>query len=253
MVVAVVTNKSMASPSHRKLLFAAALLLMLGGACWWFMSDPGKRETTGSLPPGEAERGGRGTLSSPEQEGRSQSAPPPGPGNAAKAKPVERAKLLGDQWRITTGAAEAAGLTDEERAKAQEVVDRMKREMEDSVKERLVPDEAASDPSKDILAYKISALPDRGADFLHRYKTGFQAAVGEKKGAMLYGALETSIPFGGFGQYDLDLKFYPSSRSDAAGKHDLEWVTRDPVTKAALWTSGAVNEVVDRFWGNAFK
>ena len=230
------------------------LLLILAGACWWFLSDTRKQETIGSLPTGAAERDPRGISPPSAQEGRSGSAAPPRSANKAReTQHFEKATLLGDSWRITTGAAEAAGITDEERAKAQAVVDRMKREMEESVKERLVPDEAVSDPSKDIRAYKLCALPDRGAGFLGRYKNELRSAVGDGKGDILYGALRTDVAFGAYGQYDVDLKFYPSSRASAAGKHALEWISRDPVTKEALWTSGAVDEVVDRFWGDVFK
>ena len=124
--------------------------------------------------------------------------------------------------------------------------------MEQSIKARMVADEAASDPSKDILAYKINALPDRGVEFRGRYKSGLQEAVGEDKGDILYGSLAKGT-FGGYGRYDVDLKFYPSSGIGTAGVHDLEWTYRDPDTKEARGTSAAANECVDRFWGDVFK
>jgi hypothetical protein len=220
------------------------------------MPDLRKRETIEALPPDAAERSSRGTSSSAGQGGQVDSASPARPSNKtgkpAKREYAETPALLGDGWRITTGAAEAAGLTDEERSKAQAVVDGMKREMEESVKERMIPDEAASDPSKDIRGFRISALPDRGVDFRTRYKNGLRTAVGEEKGDMLYGALAKGS-FGGYGKYDVDLKFYPSSRTGAAGSHDLEWTHRDPDTKKALGTSGVANEHLDRFWGDVFK
>ena len=160
--------------------------------------------------------------------------------------------LLTGNHRITTGAAEAAGLTPEERIAAQRSIDASLRRIEKWVGENAKPDEQQSQPESHISIYDIKARPDRGASLREEIKMELVAAVGQTKGETLFEALDTTIDYGGYGRYDARVKFYPNP-SRQSDEIVSETVYTNPDTGAVTLRTSAVLSSFKQRWGDSFE
>jgi len=125
------------------------------------------------------------------------------------------ASLVDESGELSAGAAEAAGLSEDERERAQEAIDYLWKSARESVASRVVEDVEAMDADNGVRVYKIPAAEDRGKGLLEDLKIKLSGAVGEKKAATLYHSLNTTGPFGGFGRFDVSVEFhYPEAGSD---------------------------------------
>ena len=170
---------------------------------------------------------------------------------ASAPQPPSDEGLLGDTGRITTGAAEAAGLSEEERAKAQAIVDDFTTEMEASVKARMTVNSETTDDAKKTHGYKIKSLSEQERkEYFARYKMQLQLAVGDTKGTALFQKLDKQALYGSYGRYDVDVLIYPSP--SYPDQLDMQWTTIDPVTHAPIGTARAYGGVVFMHWGDVF-
>jgi hypothetical protein len=108
--------------------------------------------------------------------------------------------------RLTTGASEAAELTEEERLATDTLVrDTWKRAGEDFASRAKL--DTSSDKQNGLYIYDIPARSDRGKDIIDGLEGEIKKAVGEKKQKIITKGVEDNDCFGSFGRYDVRIEF----------------------------------------------
>jgi len=202
---------------------SVGLLILLMGAAWYFTSWGGWRsvdrgDQAFSKPeigkhafekkPGivrQEESQTKGTI----EETRVVGSPPKSNydyfynGSRDGSKPYY---LVGGNGRLTTGAAEAAGLSEEERRSVQSLVDAVSAAAEEDFLSRMVHEPARSDPEKGVTSYHIAASPDRGEKILGDFRSAMSAAIGPDRAAMLVRSFDVGSCVVGMGRKDVSLE-----------------------------------------------
>gem|GEM_PF-4693715 len=113
----------------------------------------------------------------------------------------------GDHGGITTGAADAAKLTDDEREKVAELMHQTWAKASEDFASRARLNKASTDQANGIYVYDISARADRGAEPVNEFREALSAVVGKEKQTILTKGIQPFDCFGGFGKYDIRLEF----------------------------------------------
>ena len=102
-----------------------------------------------------------------------------------------------------------------------------------------------------IRVYRIPAAKDRGKSLLEDLKIKLSGAVGDKKAAALYNALDTTGSFGGFGRFNVEVEFhYPRQDSDDARESFVKYSYIGPSSgEVALTREITVDQFKEQFGG----
>ncbi len=108
---------------------------------------------------------------------------------------------------ITTGAAEAADLTPDERKAVDDILRAAWKKIAADFAARAVPVHGESDPEAGISVFTIPARPDRGKGYVAELETALDAAVGVSKRSILMSRLNPDHALGGFGSFNVRMEF----------------------------------------------
>lgn len=142
-----------------------------------------------------------------------------GPDIVNRRIPGMLAGSISPQGVMASGTAEKIGLNVEQREIVQTQLNELWKKASNIIAHRAIYDESASDPDNEIHIYRIPALDDRGEDMLRDFREGIAESVNNDVAAFVASNLNMQM-FGGFGSYDVVLKFYPDQSLIDAGKSD---------------------------------
>jgi len=116
--------------------------------------------------------------------------------------------VFGPGGRLTTGASEAAKLTEEEKDAVGRIIKGtwVKAAADFAARAKLEPD--LTDVASGILAYHIAATPDRGAGAVEELRNSLNAVIGRDRQEVLMKGFSPYDCFGGMGRGDVNLEFY---------------------------------------------
>jgi hypothetical protein len=120
---------------------------------------------------------------------------------------------IGQAGRLTTAAAEAAGLSSGERTQVEKIFLNAWNLASDRFATDATLDEARSNANEGFYVYQIRALPDRGSAGLHEFQKNLDSAIGEDRRKTLMMGLNKYDYFGGFGALDIEIEFSKSNQS----------------------------------------
>lgn len=163
-----------------------------------------------------------------------------------------RAPLFNAQGQLTTGAAEAAGIDDNERVRIQAEIDKMRDEFEVATSLRAVSNAKLSDPTKGITVFDIPAPKDRGAGIRSDLSERLKFIVGERRARVLMDSLADTDAFGGFGAYDVRLRFFPADPKNGIGIDGVEYIATDPVTGKRTESAMMSMDMFRQYYGGTF-
>jgi len=152
--------------------------------------------------------------------------------------------------RLTSAAAEAIGLTSQERVKVQGVFDEIWKELGGELRNRAVENEARSSEKDGRVAYIIPALPDRGSALLSKLNDNLEKEVGSDRARVLASSLNPNRMFGGFGQYDTELEMTRLENSNAVQVH---FVYKSPTNGLNLASGDYTLDSFKSTYGNLFE
>jgi hypothetical protein len=152
--------------------------------------------------------------------------------------------------RLTSAAAEAIGLSSQERVKVQGVFDEIWKELGGELRNHAVEDKSKSSEKDGRVAYIIPALPDRGSALLSKLHDNLEKEVGLDRARVLANSLNPNRMFGGFGQYDTELEMTRLENSDAVRVH---FVYKSPTEGLNLASGDYSLDSFKSTYGNLFE
>ena len=147
---------------------------------------------------------------------------------------------------LPSGLARELGFNAEQTKAAQSEITRFRKKMEDSVSARAYRDEDASEPEIDV--YRIPALPDGGQALRDELESKLADIGGKDAAAELIETLGTEV-FGGYGRYDVTVKFSPDAeRSEVGHPIQADYVYTDPENGTkVLWGNSTLDSFSEKF------
>lgn len=136
--------------------------------------------------------------------------------------------VLSSSGRLTTGAAEAADLTPEERIKVQNVFDAAFSEAEADFTTRAVLDESKTDPEAGVYTFEVPAAADRGAGILLKLHQDLRDLVGVHRADLLCKSYDPTQFRGGFGQSDMEFVIHTPDSKVGAGSTMISYRLTNP-------------------------
>lgn len=163
--------------------------------------------------------------------------------------------VFSETGRLTTGAAEQLGLSQEQVHRVNDLVAKNNKAFEAALGQRSKLNENESVPEKQVTVYDIAALEDRGQQLLDKFKGELIGELGSEAGKKLHqmfmdspGAKEM---YGGYGRYDTKVKFSPVDQSDEA-EISAHYVYTDPQTGKWVLRSEATLDSFQEKFGSTF-
>lgn len=133
---------------------------------------------------------------------------------------ITKPAAFNSNGRLTTTAAELAGLTKTEIAEVNELLGEMNSTMEAELSNSATYNKRESDPDKHIIVYDIPAMDDRGKSILDNFRSRLTERIGNEKAREIYDLFETGPSinslYGGYGKYDVNLRFHPAESSQSS-------------------------------------
>lgn len=164
--------------------------------------------------------------------------------------------VFGETGMLTTGMAETLGLSKDEAQKINGLIFKTNKSFEIALAKNSKYNENESIPENNISVYDIPALEDRGETLLSELKNNLVSELGVTLGTKLYDLLRNSPNadkmFGGYGKYDIKLKFQPpdpSKRSEIAAYFTYS----DPVSGKWLSKNEMTLEKFQEMFGSTFE
>lgn len=136
--------------------------------------------------------------------------------------------VLSSSGRLTTGAAEAADLTPEERIKVQSVFDAAFSEAEADFTTRAVLDESKTDPEAGVYTFEVPAAADRGAGILLKLHQDLRDLLGVDRADLLCKSYDPTQFRGGFGQSDMEFVIHTPDSKVGAGSSIIHYRLTNP-------------------------
>lgn len=114
--------------------------------------------------------------------------------------------LTSNNGGITTGAAEAAKLTQFEKTEVESALDAAFRRSEDDFLSRLIRVDSESHPENGVTVFRIPASPDRAEMIMGDLRTAISNIVGLKRGSILTSCFDVDACVVGLGRKDVRLE-----------------------------------------------
>ena len=160
--------------------------------------------------------------------------------------------VLSSTGRLTTGAAEAADLTPEERIEVQDAFDDAFLEAEVDFMSRAVLDESKSEPESGIFAFEVAAAADRGAAILLKLHDDLRGLLGDERAELLCRAYDPTQLRGGFGQSDMECIIYTPTSEVGAGNTVVHYKMSNPERGNTHTTAEMTFEMFTEQFGKVF-
>ncbi|MES2924386.1 MAG: sigma-70 family RNA polymerase sigma factor [Verrucomicrobiota bacterium] len=149
---------------------------------------------------------------------------------------------------ITTGAAEVAKLTADERKTVDGILRATWKRVSDDFATRATLVKTESTPEVEISVFRIAARPDRGSGYIADLEHALDSTVGSAKRKILMGGFKSRIPLGGFGAFDVTLEFF-----NRGGRFGYRCLYADPDSgKKGREASGNFDSFIENF-GDSFE
>ena len=165
--------------------------------------------------------------------------------NPQKADHPPKVAVLSTTGRVTTGAAEAFGLSQQERTDVQNAFNAIFAKAESDFVSRAVYDESASKPDSGIYVFDVPATQDRGASLLLELHQRLHELLGDSRTETLCRAIDPEQLRGGLGRSDMRCEIYTPESKVGGGGTVMHYQLSDAET-------GAVNTTAEMTLG-AFK
>jgi hypothetical protein len=154
--------------------------------------------------------------------------------------------------RLTSGAIEHYEMTAAEAQNVDVLIANSFKEFLDSVKDRVIFDEARSDIDKGIEIFQIRAAQDRGVAMLEKFREGLVGTLGQERGDSFFDSFEYRNTLNGFGSLDTLLKFEITDPESPLSDHEVTLEERNPDTGEVVLSFGANAQAFGQRFGEIF-
>lgn len=166
--------------------------------------------------------------------------------NLSKVEEIRYDLFSASNGRLTTGAAEAAKLTEAERVSVGDLVEKTWATASEDFAARAKLDKGSSNEATGIFVYNIRARADRGKGPIQDLSNSLDATIGKDRQKVLTQGIRSYDCFGGFGKYDIRIEFNTKD-----GKYNYEYIDPESGNKSRFG-SGTIDQFKQQF-GNSFE
>ena len=160
--------------------------------------------------------------------------------------------VLNSTGRVTTGAAEAVGLSPEERIGVQKAFNAVFAKAESDFVSRAVYDESASKPDSGIYVFDVPATQDRGASLLLELHDQLEQLLGSSRAETLCRALDPEQLRGGLGRSDMRCELYTPKSKIGGGETVVHYQLANPETGTVHTKAETTLETFKERFGDVF-
>lgn len=162
--------------------------------------------------------------------------------------PIYHFPFFKDEWTLTDAASEHLGLSEEQRTKAQAVLDHAVTVIQEELAKNLVVDEKKTNPAKKQYAYKIKANEETAEVISNNLKNELHKVLGKTEAGMIFDKIDRSGDYAGMASKNVDLLVKDTILSNGRVHRMIDFSYSDPSTGTVhSYGSTNVEEFKKRF------
>jgi|694.fasta_scaffold35787_3 hypothetical protein len=161
--------------------------------------------------------------------------------------PIYHFPFFKDEWTLTDAATEHLGLSEEQRTKAQAVLDHAVTVIQEELAKNLVVDEKKTNPAKNQYAYKIKANEETAEVISNNLKNELLKALGKTEAGMIFDEIDRSFDYACMASKNVDILVQDTILADGRPHRMIDFSVSDPQTGTVI-SYGKSN--VERFKKN---
>lgn len=157
---------------------------------------------------------------------------------------------------LTSAAIEQLGLDDQQIELVQTAFNNYNLEVAKALVANVKLDEAKSNPDKRVYVYNVRALSDRGKGFADNLYTSLEKIVGSNQASVVVKSLSNPLggveKLGGYGKYDVTVKFHPSL-AEGDSQQVASYTYYDPDTGGRILQADTNLDSFENIFGELFE